>query len=83
MVFEPTSFSEFEDILAADTAAEVQDELAEIHDQPTEIQSESAPAAAGNGSHPTPATPSTKASIPLLRYRDRDGGISGDDQSSI
>lgn len=90
MVFEPTSFSEFEDILAADTAAEVQDEPAEIHDAPTEIhdepseiQSESAPAAAGNGSHPTPATPSTKASIPLLRYRDRDGGISGDDQSSI
>lgn len=79
IVVEPTSYSEFGDILAEDTAPEVPD-------LPDEPQSEDSASDVGDDidqevdPKPTPAT--EKPEVPLFRYRSRDGDSTRDDSSS-
>lgn len=75
IVIEPTSYSEFEQILAEDTAPDVPD-------LPDEPRSEDPVGDVGAEIDPTPTGPTAKPSIPLLRYRGRDGDAAADGSAS-
>lgn len=76
MVIEPSSYSEFEDVLAEDTAIEGPADQADP-------QSGNATTAEGNDGPTAPTASSTPSSIPLLPFRDRKDDASGGEPSAI